>query len=345
MTIKNYQKKFLQSYQLRSEVTGKYIARCDGEAVYLYNADDYQELACFRDLNYVNQIKFSDDGRILVLKSIEPELAVYDISEMKLICHIKVENTSQAQDGKFCLAPDNQYIYNIVYFNDLSSAIARIDVKKQSYQIIFHFENCLFEEAEYLSHRDIYLFSGKDRTVNKYFVLEYGVKGDKFRRVTLNREYRFFFSLSAIEAFVAVAANKIYILAADYITPLRVFTPIDDKTTKLNFFNIITESPALHKIFHKNEEEYARLKIDTERNMLDVPVEGDIVALAFSYNMKYLLVATNNVLKIYDYQKLRLLQQIKLYNIADINFGFDDKTVLVGTWNYGYIYNLIDLVK
>lgn len=345
MDLKNYQKRFMQSYQLRTDNGGNFIARHDGETVYLYDARDYREITTFRDTEYVSQIRFSADGKYLAAKSIEPELAVYDLKKLELASLVDFEDTGAAQDGKFCFSPDNKYIYNIVSFEDGSNAIARIDIKRQTYQLIFQFENCRFEDAEYLPWRDVYLFGGIDQTSQKYFVLEYGVKNDKFRRVTLDREYGFFIPMPALEAFVSVAANKIYILAADYITPLKVFTPVDDGTTHLNFFNIISESPTLHNIFSADQEEYDRMKKASEKDKLEVPVEGDITAVAIPRNLKHIFVATNNALKIFDFQRLRLFRQLKLHNIADINFGPGDGTVLIGTWNYGYVYKMADILK
>ncbi len=193
MDLKNYQKRFMQSYQLRTDNGGNFIARHDGETVYLYDARDYREITTFRDTEYVSQIRFSADGKYLAAKSIEPELAVYDLKKLELASLVDFEDTVAAQDGKFCFSPDNKYIYNIVSFEDGSSAIARIDIKRQTYQLIFQFENCRFEDAEYLPWRDVYLFGGIDQTSQKYFVLEYGVKNDKFRRVMLDREYGFSF--------------------------------------------------------------------------------------------------------------------------------------------------------
>jgi WD40 repeat protein len=345
MDLKNYQKRFLQSYQLRTDNGGKYIARCDGESAYLYDIEDYSEVTKFRDLAYASQIKFSEDGKLLAVKSIEPELAVYDLEQKALLFITRFENTSAAQDGKLCFSPDNQYLYNIVSFNDGSSAIARIDIKKQSHQIIFQFENCRFEDAEYLPWRGVFLFGGLDQTAGKYFVLEYGAGNDKFRRVTLDREYEIFVSAPELEAFIAVSANKIYILAGDYFTPLKVLTPVDDATKHLNFFNIITESPTLYNIFSADKEEYDRMKSDSEKDKLEVPVEGDITAVALSRNLEWIFVATNNALKIFDFQKSRLIKELKFYNIADISFGPADKTVLIGTWNYGYVYNTVDLLR
>ena len=90
------------------------------------------------------------------------------------------------------------------------------------------------------------------------------------------------------------------------VYPLRRSTCLLYTSTHLNFFNIISESPTLHNIFSADQEEYDRMKKASEKDKLEVPVEGDITAVAIPRNLKHIFVATNNALKIFDFQRLRL---------------------------------------
>lgn len=345
MGIKNFIKRFPRSYQLQIDCNGRYLARSDGETVFLYCGGEYLEIAAFHDLTYVNKMKFSNDGKLLGVTSCEPELAVYDIAEMKLVCRIRFPETDEYQDGGFCFSPSNDYIYYVLILNDFVSAIARINISDQKYRIVFQFDNYRFEEVYYLDWKRAYIFYGKDVKTNKGFVLESGPGNGKYKKIFLKRYYKMFFPLPQAKMFMGIHNNIMHILKSDYTTSIGDFMPINEEKKELNFFNIISESTVLNEMFQDNVEEYERIKKDAESDALDVSVDGNVVCVALSYDMRYLLLATENYLKIFSYKGMRLLNKAQFVNISDVNFSHDNTHVLIGTWNYGYIYNIANLLS
>jgi len=345
MDLKKYKKRFMESYQLKQSKNGNYLARNDGEKVYLYDLNkDCLEIAVFEDLNYVQEICFSDNEEMLALKSIEPKVAIYNMETKTMILEIEISNANPTQEGKFCFSKDHKYLLSIIQLNGLIESFVVIDLIKKSYKIIFQLEQFRFYEIIYVSWRDIYIVLAKDIKKGKTFVFEYNSKKNNYKRIQLSFDFSLIYPLAQLQRFLCVINNKIYIIKGNYKTVLASFSPIDNTQKTLNYFDIVSDSPSLQKMF-ENEEELNQLKESIDDDLLNVSVEGNIEIITLSHDLKYLAVATNDVIKLFMFQGFELIKTIKIYNISDLSFSFNNKLLLIGTWNYGYIYSIEDILK
>ncbi len=89
----------------------KYLIGCNGSTIYVYDKAE-NELAKFKDANYVYRAKFIPKTNILVAKSTAGLLVIYDLDKLKLIKKITVTRRG-AQDEGFLITPDGKYLYNI----------------------------------------------------------------------------------------------------------------------------------------------------------------------------------------------------------------------------------------
>ena len=81
-----------------------YAVGCTGGSVYVYNRDG-EELARFRDLTYAYTAKFMPGTNIIVVKTTEGHLAVYNLEQLQLVKKIFITGTG-AQDHGFAFSRD-----------------------------------------------------------------------------------------------------------------------------------------------------------------------------------------------------------------------------------------------
>lgn len=91
---------------------GQYSVGCTGQTVYVYNSEG-TELAKFKDIKYGYTPLFSPDGEKLVVKSTEGRLAVYSLTEMRLLKKFRFTKEHGGQDYNMCFSPDGKLFYNI----------------------------------------------------------------------------------------------------------------------------------------------------------------------------------------------------------------------------------------
>ena len=84
---------------------------CNGGTVYIYDKND-KELAEFKDISYAYEAIFKPNANIIVVKSTEGSLAIYDLEKLALVKKIVITRIG-AQDEGYCFTPDGKYFYNI----------------------------------------------------------------------------------------------------------------------------------------------------------------------------------------------------------------------------------------
>ncbi|QVK19000.1 hypothetical protein KHQ81_04630 [Mycoplasmatota bacterium] len=119
---------------------------------------------------------------------------------------------------------------------------------------------------------------------------------------------------------------------------MHELSPLSSVTTKSSFFGVIESSKYLKEKLRQDEEKYVILKKVSEKNAIDVSVDGRISHFNISNNGKYLAVAMTNIVKIYDYETLGFIDEIKNKCCCYVSFSPDDSLILIGTWNHGFIY-------
>ncbi len=104
---------------------GSFAVGCTGQTVYILNAVG-EELARFRDIRYGYVPLFAPDRNLVVVKSSESGLAVYDLDELKLKVKLTTSGKS-SQDEGMCFTPDGKYFLNIEMKSDLTCEIVVYD--------------------------------------------------------------------------------------------------------------------------------------------------------------------------------------------------------------------------
>lgn len=125
------------------------------------------ETTRFKDMSHGYLGTVSPDERLLVIKSSEGRMAVYDLEQLKLIKKFRFSKIDYSQDDNFTFSPDGKYLYNIErQGSSLNSALSIYDTTD------FQLQKRLFEEdrntviqiIEYDKATDMYYILGFIRT-------------------------------------------------------------------------------------------------------------------------------------------------------------------------------------
>lgn len=120
--------------------TKKYDIGCTSKTVVVYDKNGV-EVTNFKDLTYACLGAVSPDERLLVIKSSEGRMAVYDLEQLKLIKKFRFSKIDYSQDDNFTFSPDGKYLYNIErQGSSLNSALSIYDTTD------FQLQKRLFEE-------------------------------------------------------------------------------------------------------------------------------------------------------------------------------------------------------
>lgn len=91
---------------------GQYSIGCTGQTVYVYDSKG-TELAKFKDIKYGYTPLFSPNGEKFVVKSTEGRLAIYSLTEMRLLKKFRFTKDDGGQDYNMCFSPDGTLFYNV----------------------------------------------------------------------------------------------------------------------------------------------------------------------------------------------------------------------------------------
>ena len=92
---------------------GRYQVGCTGQTVYVLDRAG-NELARFRDMTYAYYPALHPDGDIAAVFSNNGVMAVYSLSELRLVKKFRVSAVNATQTGRFpCFSPDGRYLYHI----------------------------------------------------------------------------------------------------------------------------------------------------------------------------------------------------------------------------------------
>ncbi len=91
----------------------RYQVGCTGQTVYVLNSSG-NELAKFRDMTYAYYPALHPCGDIAAVYSNTGVMAIYSLSDLRLITKFRVSAANDAQTGCVpCFSPDGQYLYHI----------------------------------------------------------------------------------------------------------------------------------------------------------------------------------------------------------------------------------------
>lgn len=108
---------------------GKHSVGCSGQTVYVYDNAGV-EIKRFRDLIYAYNALFSPDGRLLVVKTTDGRIAVYDMEKLTLLKKFRFSKEDSSQDDGMCFSERGELFYNIECFPDtLTTRLAVYNTK------------------------------------------------------------------------------------------------------------------------------------------------------------------------------------------------------------------------
>ena len=88
-----------------------YKVGCTGASVYIFDRTG-NEITRFKGLRYAYYAKFMPGTNIIVVKTTEGMLLIYDLDKLDLVKKIVISRHG-CQDGGFCFSPDGKWFYNI----------------------------------------------------------------------------------------------------------------------------------------------------------------------------------------------------------------------------------------
>ena len=92
---------------------GRYRIGCTGQTVYVLDAAG-RELARFRDMTYAYYAALHPGGEIAAVYSNNGVMAVYSLSQQRLIRKFRVSTVNDTQTNRIpCFSPDGKYLYHI----------------------------------------------------------------------------------------------------------------------------------------------------------------------------------------------------------------------------------------
>lgn len=168
----------------------KYAVGCTGQTVYVYDSTG-NEIAKFKDLIYAYNAIFSPDGKLLIVKSVDGRLAVYDLQNLRLIKKFRFSKVDCAQDDYFCFSKKGDLFYNIERQKEsYNSCIAIYDTKNFCCQERFYADDPLTEpnHIEYDDEKDAFFVLGFIRD-EETLIFDYGFVA-KFENGVLKDPYR-----------------------------------------------------------------------------------------------------------------------------------------------------------
>lgn len=339
-------KKFLKSFEIKMSPDGKYICHLNGGSVSLFDAENYTEVANFRDIKYPHHLSYSYDSKLLAVKSTQRKIAIYDLENQKLINIYRLKRNSQPQDYGFCFTVDNKYILNLVYTNELLGYISKIDI--QSFEEERFFEECtyVFNSIQYVNERKQYLISGFDRNKqgdkNTSFIMWYSESDNSFELVDLDTQTQQMLYHDETKTFIGWSlSGKDLIVFSNKYQVTNKLNVVTDNPKTINWSNVLDESEGLKRFMEHEQLGTADLGIKlNDLGVFTISEEGYIRHICFSKNGKYLAVVLSEIVKIYEYPTLKFLNSIANRYTCYAEFAEDDKYLLIGSWDNGFIYEL-----
>lgn len=180
---------------------GEYSVGCTGQTVFVFDKNG-NELAKFKDIIYAYTPMFCPKSDKFVVKSTDGRLAVYSLSELKLIKKFRFSKIDCSQDDGFCFSPDGKYLYNIERHNEsFNSTLSVYETENFSLvnQLFKATEDFRLNHIEYCSDYSSLFVLGQDVKNDKYFVSKFdGEKLVDIQYITEN-EYDYYSGYKHLE--------------------------------------------------------------------------------------------------------------------------------------------------
>lgn len=164
-------KKLKRSYSGVSTRDKKYYFGTSSASLYVYDFQTTDIVKKFQDVPYGDKLYLSEDEKLLAVKGTLGKIGVYDTDTLTLRFVVKMKGTSQPQDENLCFSHCGNYLYNIVYDDDLLTYLVKINLLDGSYKKIYCRPNEVYGQIHYVKQHNLYYLFGFERgSTNRYFV-------------------------------------------------------------------------------------------------------------------------------------------------------------------------------
>ena len=177
-------KKLKRCYSCVATHDRKYYIGTSSATIYIYDYQTTELLKKFQDIPYGDKLYLSDDNSLLIVKGTAGKIGVYDINSLTLKFVIKMNGTSQPQDANLCFSHCGNYLYNIVYDNDLLSYLIKIDLRDGSYEKLYNRPREVYNQILFVNQHNLYYLFGFERgKENRYFVRIFNIDFVKINEI------------------------------------------------------------------------------------------------------------------------------------------------------------------
>lgn len=247
-----------------------------------------------------SNVVFSNNNSMLCAKTTDRKLGIYDLGTKQLIKTFSIKKNTQSQDDGFCFSPDDKKIINLVY-------------------------GCEKTLLSYISVIDIETMQEK-----RYFEGENNV----FRTVQYVHQKQKFLISGFHRPKDEITENISFYMWFDWKTGESEFTDTLYIDTE-----IFVYAEKLDKIVVCKEFGIKRIEIINENKTLDLS-EKQAQKITLSNDNQTIAIMCKNKVELYNFSDFRQLTEIEIDGWGDVSFSPDDKLLLVGTWNNGYVVDL-----
>jgi hypothetical protein len=312
MDKKEFIKKFRASYEIKISPEGKYLTRIGGK-VYVLSANSYETVGCFDQIKNPSHIAFSPNGLLMAIKNTLGSIAVFNLNEMTYISTYKLGG---GDGSNIWFSADSKFIFN----GDWEGNITKIDLFTKTAEIILNFDDSMIERIDYDSNKDTYY----------YHIFHRGLK--------TNQSY-----YSLVEWKYPFQKNK----------PIEILLPRGYNYQQFSY-NASNMCYAFSTIYKVNDiAANGLLLIDSKDNSIINLIQMDISYYGMNWTSdgKFMCVVGEQsssdgvkTVKIIRYSDFKCVKAFYLKYPCYAEFSLDDRFLLIGTWNNGYIVDAKKLI-
>ena len=269
---------------------------CVGSEVNLYNINNGELVATFKDIKHPSFSKFTSNQN-LVVKSTTGSYHIYDLLSMELIKIIPPPKKVLGSTTDFQLTSDNKYIIDFSYVFPTNELMV-IEIETGE---------CTFFNLGY--SRRGYIFSTE--IDSKYYVVSVCAETIHAPDVSIREFYELIYTSDKFELKKIYLDSYSKLSTVDYCFNKFV---VADYSNKIKIFNI-------HKNFH-DEIEYSKA--------------GVLYDLKISKNGQFLALVESRNIYVYDLNKKECIRNYEVEYGCFVDFFDNDTKLLIGTWKKWY---------
>lgn len=301
----NLLKKFKTSFEMRLSHDNQLLCHNTSNRSFVYEVKSLEEISVLTKPSQPSQMKFSRNNEYLLIKNTKGGVWIYDTEKFQIVRNIKTTKSFRLLDHGFSITQDSGNILDILQTSQ-GDQIVSISIDSLEHSIMTEFEHALIHFNHYSEKNSFHLFTLS--CVNP----KSGYRENSVLKVNepINKHSIELLSNSKVLNWDSVIFNSVedvYIVINDYEIVL-----IDSE-----FKNVLNKVLIVDEDCQENTGYFKYLDLSNDGNFIVITYSNRI--FIFRYN---------------DLKKL-LVENIPYASFA--GFSKDDRYLLIGTWEGGYL--------